>query len=44
MRAVLGHPGGLSTLTLSSGAAPFRLRLILYGTERTLEAELINGT
>jgi predicted dehydrogenase len=44
MRAVLAHAGGLSTITLSCGAAPFRLRVILYGTRRTLEIELINGT
>jgi predicted dehydrogenase len=42
VRAVAQHAEGVSTLTLSTDTAPFRHRLTLFGTERTLEVDLIN--
>lgn len=44
VRIVTQHAGGLSSLAFSVGTAPYRHRLILYGTKRTLEVDLITGT
>jgi predicted dehydrogenase len=44
LRVVAQHAGGMSSLAFSSGTVPFRLRLTLFGTKRTLEADLIAGT
>lgn len=41
VRAVVQHAEGISTLTLSTDAAPFRHRITLFGTHRTLEVDLI---
>ncbi len=41
VRAVAQHAEGVSTLTLSTDAAPFRHKITLYGTHRTLEVDLI---
>lgn len=41
VRAVAQHADGISTLTLSTDAAPFRHRIALFGTHRTLEVDLI---
>jgi predicted dehydrogenase len=42
VRVVAQHAEGVSTLTLSTDTAPFRHRITLFGTERTLEVDLIN--
>lgn len=42
VRAVAQHADGISTLTLSTDTAPFRYRLTLFGTLRTLEVDLIH--
>lgn len=44
LRVIAQHAQGLSSLTLSEAAAPFRHRLTLLGTERTLEVDLIHST
>jgi predicted dehydrogenase len=44
LRLVARHAGGASSMTYSSGAVPFRIRLTLFGTERTMEVDLITGT
>ena len=43
LRVVIRHSNGLSSLTYSSTVAPFRVRLTLFGSERTLEADLVAG-
>jgi predicted dehydrogenase len=43
LRVVMQHRKGSSSLTYSSAAAPFRIRLTLFGTKRTLEVDLIAG-
>lgn len=42
VRAVAQHAGGVSTLTISTDAAPFRHKITLFGTRRTLEVDLIH--
>ncbi|MBZ0158660.1 Gfo/Idh/MocA family oxidoreductase [Candidatus Methylomirabilis sp.] len=42
VRVATQHAEGVSTLTLSTDTAPFQHRLTLFGTERTLEVDLIN--
>jgi len=42
VRAVAQHAQGVSTLTLSTDAAPFRHKITLLGTLRTLEVDLIH--
>lgn len=42
VRVVAQHAEGVSTLTLSTDTAPFRHRLTLFGTRRTLEVDLIH--
>lgn len=42
VRVVAQHAEGVSTLTLSTDTAPFRHRLTLFGTQRTLEVDLIH--
>lgn len=42
VRAVAQHAEGVSTLTLSTDAAPFRHKITLFGTHRTLEVDLIH--
>ena len=43
LRVLMEHRGGSSSLTYSSLTAPFRIRLIVYGTKRTLELDLLAG-
>jgi predicted dehydrogenase len=43
VRAVARHAHGLSSIAISGAAAPYRNRLILYGTKRTLEVDLVSG-
>ena len=42
VRVIAQHAEGISTLTLSTDTAPFRHRFTLFGTQRTLEVDLIN--
>ena len=42
VRTVAQHAEGVSTLTLSTDAAPFRHKITLFGTRRTLEVDLIH--
>lgn len=44
LRLIARHAGGTSSMTYSAGAVPFRIRLALFGTKRTLEVDLITGT
>ena len=44
LRVLAQHRSGVSSLCFSAGTVPFRLRLTLFGTKRTLEADLITGT
>jgi predicted dehydrogenase len=44
LRLVAQHAGGVSSLAFSAGTVPFRIRLTLFGTKRTLEVDLIAGT
>lgn len=43
LRVVIQHRAGLSSLSYSSTTAPFRIRLTLFGSERTLEVDLLAG-
>ena len=44
LRVVAQHVGGVSSLIYSANTAPFRIRLTLFGTKRTLEIDLKAGT
>ncbi len=44
VRVVTRHAGGLSAMTFSEGTVPYRHRLTLFGTKRTLEIDLVAGT
>jgi predicted dehydrogenase len=43
LRVLMAHREGSSSLTYSSATAPFRIRLMVYGTERTLELDVVAG-
>ncbi|MGB7948001.1 MAG: Gfo/Idh/MocA family oxidoreductase [Candidatus Binatia bacterium] len=43
LRVLMEHNAGSSSLTYSSATAPFRIRLMVYGTERTLELDVVAG-
>ena len=44
IRVVLEHRNGVSSLAFSTSTNPYRHRLALFGTKRTLEVDLIAGT
>lgn len=44
VRIVAQHLGGSSSLTFSEATVPYRHRLTLYGTKRTLDGDLIADT
>jgi predicted dehydrogenase len=44
LRVVAQHVGGVSSLIYSANTVPFRIRLTLFGTKRTLEIDLKAGT
>jgi predicted dehydrogenase len=43
LRVMMEHRTGSSSLTYSSATAPFQIRLMVYGTKRTLELDLVAG-
>lgn len=43
MRAVARHARGLSSIEISCAAVPYRNRVTVYGTKRTLEVDLLSG-
>jgi predicted dehydrogenase len=43
LRVMMQHRNGSSSLTYSTAVAPFRIRLTLFGTKRTLEVDLLAG-
>ena len=44
MRVVMQHAGGVSSPAFSEATVPYRHRLTLFGTKRTLELDLVAGT
>ncbi|HLC20797.1 MAG TPA: Gfo/Idh/MocA family oxidoreductase [Candidatus Methylomirabilis sp.] len=44
VRVVTQHAGGVSSLTFSEATVPYRHRLTLFGTKRTLEIDLVAGS
>ncbi len=44
VRVVMRHADGLSCVALSDATVPYRHRLTLFGTARTLEIDLVSGT
>ncbi len=44
VRVVMQHAGGVSSLAFSEATVPYRNRLTLFGTKRTLEIDLVAGT
>jgi predicted dehydrogenase len=43
VRVVIQHAGGVSSLAFSEATVPYRHRLTLFGTKRTLEIDLVAG-
>lgn len=43
VRVVMQHAGGISSLAFSEATVPYRHRLTLFGTKRTLEIDLVAG-
>jgi predicted dehydrogenase len=43
VRVVMQHAGGVSSLAFSEATVPYRHRLTLFGTKRTLEIDLVAG-
>ncbi|MBI3300951.1 MAG: Gfo/Idh/MocA family oxidoreductase [Deltaproteobacteria bacterium] len=43
VRVIMQHAGGVSSLAFSQATVPYRHRLTLFGTKRTLEIDLVAG-